>query len=250
MILGAGDPEILGGKDDSSRRCSRPAWSSPTLMNELAEERRNEPHRRPHLHAGPRRRRRGHARPRGDRLRSSSSSPWPATTPPAPPPASACTCWPQNPDQRRIWQDDLDGVTATAVDEIVRVASPVTFMRRTVTRDLTLSGHDFDEGDKLDPLLRRRQPRPAGVRRPRALRRPPRPEPPRRLRRPRPALLPRRPPGPPRARGHLPPAPHPPARHRGRPASPCSSRRWASRSSAASSACPCAFTPTARVGAA
>ena len=27
----------------------------------------------------------------------------------------------QNPDQRRIWQDDLDGVTPTAVEEIVRV---------------------------------------------------------------------------------------------------------------------------------
>src|SRR3954464_8172837 len=41
-----------------------------------------------------------------------------------------------NPDQRRIWQDDLEGVTPTAVEEIVRVASPVTFMRRTVTHDL------------------------------------------------------------------------------------------------------------------
>ena len=39
----------------------------------------------------------------------------------------------QNPDQRRMWQDDLDGVTTTAVEEIVRVASPVTFMRRTAT---------------------------------------------------------------------------------------------------------------------
>ncbi len=29
------------------------------------------------------------------------------------------------------------------------MASPVTFMRRTVTRPLTLSDHDFDEGDKL-----------------------------------------------------------------------------------------------------
>lgn len=29
------------------------------------------------------------------------------------------------------------------------MASPVTFMRRTVTRDLTLSGHDFHTDDKL-----------------------------------------------------------------------------------------------------
>jgi methyl-branched lipid omega-hydroxylase len=35
------------------------------------------------------------------------------------------------------------------VEEIIRVASPVTFMRRTLTRDLTLSGHGFEEGDKV-----------------------------------------------------------------------------------------------------
>jgi cytochrome P450 len=55
----------------------------------------------------------------------------------------------QHPDQRRIWQDDLEGTTPTAVDEIVRMASPVTFMRRTATRDLTLSDHDISEGDKM-----------------------------------------------------------------------------------------------------
>jgi len=55
----------------------------------------------------------------------------------------------QNPDQRKAWQDDLEGVTPTAVEEIVRVASPVTFMRRTVTNDLSLSGHDFTADDKL-----------------------------------------------------------------------------------------------------
>jgi cytochrome P450 len=55
----------------------------------------------------------------------------------------------QHPEQRAIWQNDLDGVTSTAVEEIVRYAAPVTFMRRTVTRDLTLSGRDFVTGDKL-----------------------------------------------------------------------------------------------------
>ncbi|MEL6893095.1 MAG: cytochrome P450 [Actinomycetota bacterium] len=55
----------------------------------------------------------------------------------------------QFPDQRRIWQGDPDGVTATAVEEIIRYASPVTFMRRTLTRDHTMSGHDFAEGDKV-----------------------------------------------------------------------------------------------------
>src|SRR3954449_10999477 len=54
-----------------------------------------------------------------------------------------------NPEQRRVWQDDLETVTPTAVEEIVRAASPVTFMRRTVTHDLELSGHQFHEGDKV-----------------------------------------------------------------------------------------------------
>jgi cytochrome P450 len=39
-------------------------------------------------------------------------------------------------------------VTPTAVEEIVRYTSPVTFMRRTVTRRVTVSGRTFDEGDK------------------------------------------------------------------------------------------------------
>ena len=55
----------------------------------------------------------------------------------------------QNPDQRRIWQDDLDGVTTTAVEEIVRVASPVTFMRRTATKATRVGDHEFAEGDKV-----------------------------------------------------------------------------------------------------
>jgi len=54
----------------------------------------------------------------------------------------------QHPDQRALWMEDFDGVAPTAVDEIVRWASPVIFMRRTVTAPTTLSGHDFAEGDK------------------------------------------------------------------------------------------------------
>jgi methyl-branched lipid omega-hydroxylase len=55
----------------------------------------------------------------------------------------------RHPDQRRIWQDDLAGVTPTAVEEIVRYASPVVYMRRTLTSDAELSGHQFHEGDKV-----------------------------------------------------------------------------------------------------
>ena len=55
----------------------------------------------------------------------------------------------RNPDQRRILLDDLDGVLPGAVEEIVRYASPVVWMRRTLTRDHELSGHQFHEGDKV-----------------------------------------------------------------------------------------------------
>src|SRR5690348_17861719 len=55
----------------------------------------------------------------------------------------------QHPDQRKLWQDDLDGVTTTAVEEIVRVASPVTFMRRTATKATTVGDHHFEAGDKV-----------------------------------------------------------------------------------------------------
>ncbi|MGH9065872.1 MAG: cytochrome P450 [Acidimicrobiales bacterium] len=55
----------------------------------------------------------------------------------------------QHPDQRAAWAADFDGLAATAVDEIVRWASPVIQMRRTATRDTLLGGHQFHEGDKV-----------------------------------------------------------------------------------------------------
>ena len=55
----------------------------------------------------------------------------------------------KHPDQRAIWQADVEGVTQSAVEEIVRAASPVTFMRRTATGDVSLGGQDFHEGDKF-----------------------------------------------------------------------------------------------------
>jgi len=54
-----------------------------------------------------------------------------------------------NPGQRRLWQEDLPGLARTAVEEIVRMASPVVFMRRTATRDAAIGGHLFREGDKV-----------------------------------------------------------------------------------------------------
>ena len=54
-----------------------------------------------------------------------------------------------HPGQRATWAADFEEVAPTAVDEIVRVASPVIFMRRTATRDVMLDGQELHEGDKL-----------------------------------------------------------------------------------------------------
>jgi len=52
------------------------------------------------------------------------------------------------PESRRTWQADFEGVAPTAVEEIVRWASPVIFMRRTLTHDTVLDGVKLAEGDK------------------------------------------------------------------------------------------------------
>ncbi|MCE2763014.1 MAG: cytochrome P450 [Ilumatobacteraceae bacterium] len=54
-----------------------------------------------------------------------------------------------NPDQRKIWFDDFDTHTRTAVEEIVRYATPVIHFRRTVTEDTVLSGQELKAGDKV-----------------------------------------------------------------------------------------------------
>jgi methyl-branched lipid omega-hydroxylase len=53
------------------------------------------------------------------------------------------------PEQRDNWWKHYDEVAPTAVEEIVRWASPVAYMRRTVTRDTELSGVTMRAGDKV-----------------------------------------------------------------------------------------------------
>ncbi len=53
------------------------------------------------------------------------------------------------PDQRERWFGDYETHTRTAVDEIVRWATPVIHFRRTVTADTELSGVPLHEGDKV-----------------------------------------------------------------------------------------------------
>ncbi len=55
----------------------------------------------------------------------------------------------EHPEQRERWRRDVAGLTPTAVDEIVRWASPVIWMRRTLAGDVTLSGVDLHAGDKV-----------------------------------------------------------------------------------------------------
>jgi methyl-branched lipid omega-hydroxylase len=147
VILGAGDPDMLGGRDPMTAMFEAGIQLS-TLMNDLAEERRKEPRDdltsalvnapddegilAPHeiapffillAVAG------------NDTTRTAISR--------------GMDLLAQNPDQRRVWPDDLEGVTTTAVEEIVRVASPVTFMRRTATKAARVGDRDFAEGDKV-----------------------------------------------------------------------------------------------------
>ncbi len=53
------------------------------------------------------------------------------------------------PEQRAIWQSNFDAIAPTAVEEIVRWATPVIHFRRTATRDTALSGQKIREGEKV-----------------------------------------------------------------------------------------------------
>ena len=54
-----------------------------------------------------------------------------------------------HPEQRAIWAADFEGVAPTAVEEIVRWATPVIHFRRTATRDAELRGQRIREGQKV-----------------------------------------------------------------------------------------------------
>ena len=54
------------------------------------------------------------------------------------------------PDQRRRWLDDFDGISTSAVEEIIRWATPVIHFRRTcVAQDVEIGGTHFAEGQKV-----------------------------------------------------------------------------------------------------
>jgi cytochrome P450 len=54
----------------------------------------------------------------------------------------------QFPEDKQRWIAD-PSLTKSAVEEVVRWATPVTWMRRTATQDVEVGGHTFHEGDKV-----------------------------------------------------------------------------------------------------
>jgi methyl-branched lipid omega-hydroxylase len=148
VILGAGDPDMLGGREDVFGALLEAGMELTNLMNELAAHRRVHPAddlttALVHNDLGE------------DMLAPNELAQFfillavagNDTTRTAI--SLGMHLLAEHPDQRAIWQADVHGATLTAVEEIVRAASPVVFMRRTATRDLSLSGHDFREGDKV-----------------------------------------------------------------------------------------------------
>jgi cytochrome P450 len=55
----------------------------------------------------------------------------------------------RNPDQRARWMADFETVSPTAVEEIVRWATPVINFRRTATRDTVVGGQEIKAGQKV-----------------------------------------------------------------------------------------------------
>jgi cytochrome P450 len=53
------------------------------------------------------------------------------------------------PDQRQIWWNDFETHTKSAVEEIVRWATPVIHFRRTATADTEINGQPIKEGEKV-----------------------------------------------------------------------------------------------------
>jgi len=60
----------------------------------------------------------------------------------------ALTLFTQFPEQRALLLADPENRIERAVEEVVRYASPVIFMRRTLTCDYAMNGQDYHEGDK------------------------------------------------------------------------------------------------------
>ncbi len=148
IILGAGDPEYVGETADLLMAFYKAGAALAELMKDLAHTRRGNPTEDltsvlVNAEIG------------GDRLTEQEISSFfvllvaagNETTRNAISHGMKALC--DNPDQRRIWQQDFDRVAPTAVEEIVRWASPVIFMRRSAVCDTEIGGTKIGAGDKL-----------------------------------------------------------------------------------------------------
>jgi cytochrome P450 len=148
LILGLGDPEYVAPGTNPLVAALTAGQALAALMNELAEERRRNP---------------GddltsqllNAEVDGETLTDQELASFfillvaagNETTRNAISHGMKALC--DHPDERRRWQADLEGLTPTAIEEIVRWASPVIHFRRTVTQDTKLGGQALREGEKI-----------------------------------------------------------------------------------------------------
>lgn len=147
-ILGLGDPELVAGSQDLVGTALRAGAELAGLMKEMAEDRRKKP--REDLTSVLL-----NAELDGGALASEDLTSFfvllvaagNETTRNAISHGMKALC--DHPDERRRWQADFEGLAATAVEEIVRWASPVIFMRRNLMRDTDQFGPAMKEGDKI-----------------------------------------------------------------------------------------------------
>jgi cytochrome P450 len=148
IILGAGDPEYVGETADLLMAFYKAGAALAELMKDLAHTRRDKP--TDDLTSVL-----VNAEIGGDRLSEQEISSFfvllvaagNETTRNAI--SHGMKALSDHPDQRRIWQQDFDRVAPTAVEEIVRWASPVIFMRRSAVCDTEIGGTKIGAGDKL-----------------------------------------------------------------------------------------------------
>lgn len=55
----------------------------------------------------------------------------------------------EHPDQKQLLLSDFDKYAKSAVEEVLRVSTPINWMRRSVTRDCDMNGHRFRKGDRV-----------------------------------------------------------------------------------------------------
>ncbi|HUY16359.1 MAG TPA: cytochrome P450 [Acidimicrobiales bacterium] len=63
--------------------------------------------------------------------------------------AHALIAFDEFPEQKQLLASDFEALAKTATDEIVRWSSPITWMRRTLASDYTLSGFELKKDDKV-----------------------------------------------------------------------------------------------------